>query len=256
MPNYKLGSKLPDEIISACTTLTSKTYDHARLRFPLTVEDIQPAIMPPDMMEHFMALQAMGVQQLPKTSEITLFFDKRDIPGLTRDVVVHLVLRGTVYTPRQSSAHSSSIDSCEISPSRCNDLIRPNLGGCEPEKLEALAIWANRVVKQVRLKHMTDATVETVMRRCKTTAHVHAHWPLLATIHRDTYWITRFRHPPKRMAPYEPGPNFRACYTKRIQASDIVLTTGLMLGDCSSDPKAVVGSLVHFERFEKDPKWD
>jgi hypothetical protein len=261
MPIFNLGSKFPELLQTTCKNLTQRTLSHMSADFPLTASDIECATTPPDVLERLKWLQGRGVQNLPTHNRYTFVLNHQHTPGLDRSVAIEVGMRTQIF------AQTESFDGYYASEKQFSRGCAPvQTFTPPPDKAELLAKWATRVLRETRRKDLADSTVCQVIGLCKTTGHVMARWPFLATlVPKDTSrggsdWPAKFRSAPKNLKPY--GWVFglwyngdSEIYAKRMEATEIILNKALMLGEYVYDTKVPAASLVAWERLPGDPKW-
>lgn len=253
MPNYKLSSTFRPTLIQRCEELTNRILLHMRLDFPLTAAEIETAITPPDVLERLRWLHKAKVQDLPTIEVVDLPLSPEHFPGLDRRVVIKAQLKTSIFTPKTLSvAHQAEGTYWEA---WYKNLIELRADMLPPNKVAPLVKWVNQCVREQRLKEMTDKTVYKVLTSyCNSTAQIMARWPFLATLVQDEFWIKRLRVAPAKLKPYEAHSSFMYEFGKRMQASEIVLSKALLLGEYKP-PDTPTGYVGAWERLENEPNW-
>ena len=249
MPNYNLGSRFPGVLTYTCANISRNCVQHAQAGFPLTSNEIERAVCKPDVLERLQWLEHKKVEDLPSVSAFSFVLDPDKTPGLSRTMAFEVRLDRRIFKTQPAlityPGEYKTLDTSKIST---QTLTFP------PEKNEALVKWAHRVLKEERLKVMCDKTVDQVVGACKTTNHIMARWPFLATVVPE--WREKFQNPTKKLKPWAPSEGWLMLYKKRMEASEVVLNKGLFLGDYKVDPNPrVTARIVAYERLANDPKW-
>ena len=196
-----------------------------------------------DVLERLQWLEHKKIEDLPSVSAFSFVLDPDKTPGLSRTMAFKVCLDRRIFKTQPA------LDIYGISKTSTQTLTFP------PEKNEALVKWAHRVLKEERLKVMCDKTVGQVVGACKTTNHIMARWPFLATVVPE--WREKFQNPTKKLKPWAPSEGWLMLYKKRMEASEVVLNKGLFLGDykVGSNP-GVTARIMACERLANDPNWD
>ena len=249
MPNYNLGSRFPDVLTHACAGISRNCVQHAQAGFPLTSNEIERAVCKPDVLERLQWLEHKKVEDLPGVSAFSFVLDPDKTPGLSRTMAFEVGLDRSIFKTQPAlNIYFGEYKTFDTSKIPTQTLTFP------PEKNEALVKWAHRVLKEERLKVMCDKTVDQVVGACKTTNHIMARWPFLATVVPE--WREKFQNPTKKLKPWAPSEGWLMLYKKRIEASDVVLNKGLFLGNYKVGPNpGVTARIVAYERLANDPKW-
>ena len=250
MPNYNLGSRFPDVLTHACAGISRNCVQHAQAGFPLTSNEIERAVCEPDVLERLQWLRHKGVGDLPGVSVLSFVLDPDKTPGLSRTMAFEVRLDRRIFKTQPAPAiYIGEYKTFDTSKIPTQTFTFP------PEKNEALVKWAHRVLKEERLKVMCDKTVDQVVGACKTTNHIMARWPFLATVVPE--WREKFQNPTKKLKPWAPREGWLMLYKKRMEASEVVLNKGLFLGDykVGSNP-GVTARIAAYERLANDPNWD
>ena len=249
MPNYNLGSRFPLMLTHACAGISRNCVQHAQAGFPLTSNEIERAVCKPDVLERLQWLEHKKVEDLPSVSAFSFVLDPDKTPGLSRTMAFTARLDRRIFSTHPTlNIYPGEYKTFDKSKIPTQTLTFP------PEKNEALVKWAHRVLKEERLKVMCDKTVDQVVGACKTTNHIMARWPFLATVVPE--WREKFQNPTKKLKPWAPSEGWLMLYKKRIEASDVVLNKGLFLGNYKVGPDpGVTARIVAYERLANDPKW-
>ena len=249
MPNYNLGSRFPDVLTRVCADISINCVQHTQAGFPLTSNEIERAVCKPDVLERLQWLKHKGVEDLPGVSAFSFVLDPDKTPGLSRTMAFEVRLDRRIFKTQPAlNIYFREDKTFNTSKIPTQTLTFP------PEKNEALVKWAHRVLKEERLKVMCDKTVYQVVGACKTTNHIMARWPFLATVVPE--WREKFQNPTKKLKPWAPSEGWLMLYKKRMEASEVVLNKGLFLGDykVGSNP-GVTARIVAYEKLANDPKW-
>ena len=249
MPNYNLGSRFPIELTRACAGISRNCVQHAQAGFPLTSNEIERAVCKPDVLERLQWLEHKKVEDLPSVSAFSFVLDPDKTPGLSRIMAFEVRLDRRIFRTQPAlDTYPGEYKTLDTSKISTQTLTFP------PEKNEALVKWAHRVLKEERLKVMCDKTVDQVVGACKTTNHIMARWPFLATVVPE--WREKFQNPTKKLKPWAPSEGWLMLYKKRMEASEVVLNKGLFLGNYKVGPNpGVTAGIVAYERLANDPKW-
>lgn len=253
MPNYKLSSSFRPAVIARCEQLTGLILQHMRLDFPLTAAEVEAAVTPPEVLERLRWLDKAGVEELPRVNKADFPLSPEHMPGLERRVVVEVYLQASIFVPKGLSVGYANDGTYH--ESWYKNLIELRADMIPPAKVAPLVRWANQCVRERRLKEMANKTVFNVLsNHCKSTAHIMARWPFLATLVQDEFWVKRLRVAPVNLKPYRATSEFMERFGKRMQASEIVLSKAQLLGEYTapSTPTARIGA---WERAESDPNW-
>jgi hypothetical protein len=249
MPNYKIPSHIRGEIKLAASQLIDRSLAYAQADFPLTTAQVQSIVLPEDQVSDLRRLRDEGIQTIETHREIRLAFLQDRLPGLRRGAVITLWLPESIFVGR-ATRYSISTTKFQMDE---NHYLVPDLTGLDKSDLVALASWVNQVVRAKRLAEITRFTVNNVVENhVPTTSHMHALWPALATLVKDVNWRTKFRNPTRSLRAYAPTTAVLDKYAKLIQASDVVISSGEMLGSYYHPDKTIRASIEHWEALQND----
>lgn len=250
MPNFKLGSKLPNEIQQRCASLTSRTVRHMQADFPLTADEIETAVCEPDVLERLRFLKQRKIRGLPWHNRYVILLTPQGAPGLDRSAAINVDMCKQIFVP------DTGFDAYYFLTKTFDDTVTLTQTFIPPhDKAAALSKWATRALREHRRKELADKTVISVFSALHSTAHIMANWPFLATLVEDNTWRAKLRNHPNKLDPWTWSDTMRSFWAKRIDATEIILNKALMLDDYNPDPTAPEASIVAWERLEKDPKW-
>jgi hypothetical protein len=253
MPNYKLGkpnSAIREHIKRRAAAIASRRTSYARANFPLTTAQIQSLLVSEDAYASMVRLEAAGVQDLPKSACVSLRIKRDDalFPGLKRGIAVNLELPQKVFIMR-STYRFRDYDSGDECFAQCN------WQALDHSDRVALVDWVNNFVKARRLEEVVNGTVEKVLDRFETTAHVVAGWPMLATLVEDREWISRFRNVPKNLTPFAPPSQLITSFADVMKATEVVLAGGMLLDNYEHTPGTILLVGWGYETFPNDRKF-
>jgi hypothetical protein len=234
MPNFSIGSNLRKEIEQKCERLTQRRLDWAQAKFPLTVDELQSAIMKPEHLKTLRELEA-DIQDLPRDTGPGVYLGKDYLPDLEFDSAISMSLPASVLVPRHEHIYSSAWDKRYETR-----LLRFDTGVLSDEKRAAVTAWANRAVKEFRIKDAIDQSVAYIMANCKSAWHLAVFCPAIITLVEDRYFKQKFQHNfPKYPGHYAPNPELLAMNRKRVEAVEIVIAGGQLLEPYKIDREKV-----------------
>lgn len=181
MPNWKLSPAVTEGMLKACEKLTQRRINVAQTGFPLTREDLELCAVGHELLAKFEDIASYGVASLTKTGGFIFWLDA--LSGLERKALVNTYTEGEAYylndeqTNRWKKKWTLPIDRVP------------------PGKLEALVKWTNNLVRETRMREITQGTVRWFLHGRGqatrqhwlgvdfiTACHVMANWPALAML--------------------------------------------------------------------------
>lgn len=254
MPNYKLTPRVCAHITAMVLTQVDKRTHYAEANFPLTPDEVQAAVIAPNMLERMMWLEKAGVENMEWLQSNPVFVSLLDtyIPGLERDALVSVVSPRLVYVSRRCSIYGYHANKWA---SGYEEQLRLDAGVLTDAARERLVAWVGAAVREHRLKRMVCATAKAVLEMSNSTAQLLSWWPALASLVTDNDWRGKFRSPPKKVERWAPGPALVAKYAKRIEAADVILNGALLMPDFEHPKGAVRATIVAWQPLEKDPSF-
>lgn len=254
MPNWKLSGSVKDEIQNQANALAARRVQHMMADFPMSVAEVQRAIMPDSHLEALRSLEDGGILSLPKAQGLPIVFFRDDFLALTRGAGVLVTLPSEVFIPRTvyHNWHAHYGKKLELKSTR-EALMFDRL---DPEQKSRLATWVNRSVKERRLEQIAALTVRRVLKNCMTSGELLATWPLLGTLVTDAVWRGRLRAPPRKLSNYAPRTYVIEPLLRRMQATEVILTGAEMMAEYVPTPGVVHADLAVWEHLPNDPKFD
>lgn len=270
MPNWPISMAAKNYLRRRSMELASRTLAYANGDFPLTVDQIQYAVMPAERVKTMRRLISDGVKTIERHRVLRLAFLREKFPELRRGAVIHVELpewivvdRGTSYgmhtTKFDASDHHYLVPDFSLNPTW--DL--------NAEQRAELIDWINRCIRQKRLHEIMNWTTSHVLdKHAPTVAHLHQLWPMLCTLinsdpsttsakyYKDReffeMWRDRFRAPKRALMSYKPKPGVLDEFAKLIKACDTMLASGIVLAPYEADDKQISAELQQWEPIDGD----
>lgn len=270
MPNYHLSGSIRDHLRGRANQLAMRTLSYALADFPMTVEQIQNAVLPADQLATMRDLSAKGIRTIARHSQVRLAFLREKVPGLRRGVVISLVLPEQIFVDR---ATQYGMRTTNFDPNEDHYLV-PDLSGLSDAERRDLIQWITRVIQQKRMVEITvhaSAKIMNSEKLVKTSSHLLALWPMLTTLtesmgqrydHKrgtwanDTMWRDRFRNPTRSLKAYQPTPETIERWGKLIKVADIVLTAGTVLDEYKHPEREIRATCDAWEHLQGDLNLD
>lgn len=265
MPNFPIPRLLREHIRERACHHANKVRELALTGFPLSVAQVQDAVLDPETQGELRALENKGVRTIAKYREIRLAFLREKVPTMRRGIVVKLELPTSIYVKR-ATHFGIGTTGFEMEE---NHYLTPDLGVLDGEARETLLTWLGRALREERLYEIVTHIVGTIMFEgtTPTMGHLHAVWPLMATLvdpHRFpmqddqkkfSTWREKLRNPPVRMSRYQPSGLMMSRYAPLIKAAEVQITTGMMLGPITRKRSEAASEIEHWERIKGDIKF-
>lgn len=263
MPNFPIPSALRDHIRNRAAVHADKARDLALTGFPLTVQQIQDAVLDPETQSELRELvERKGIKTITKYNGIRLAFLRDNIPGLRRGIVLKLTLPKHIFVPR---ATLYGISTTDFNMDESHYLV-PDLSGLESDVHETLMTWLSRALREERLYEIVQHITRKILDEdiSPTMAHLRAFWPLLTTLvdpavcnfpsDREKFakWRDKLRNPPARMNKYQPSKLMLERWGPLMKAAEVQITTGMMLKGSTPRREDIVSEIEHWERITND----
>jgi hypothetical protein len=259
MPNFKLGSTIKDELKDCARKLAARRVDVMTSTFPLTVAQIQEAIMPAEPLKAIRWLNSENVVGVSSTNRIHIRLSPEYLPGLPRYCVAQLHLPEGVYPSKHSSFWGSNGSTYE--PDKHFNDLTLNEGTLDDEARDAVTEWATKAIKERRLQNMANVTVTRAIDRIHSTGDVQANWAFIGTLLPDKnsrwngdgnldMWRKRFQNGPRSLKRYERPESTES--KKLKDAVEIFLNSAMMLSDYKHTGGTVRSELVAWEKLSSD----
>lgn len=252
MPNFKLSSNMRGDIRAAARALTV-TYEHCATHgFPLTPDELQYALLDPDLVAKCREVERTVGGTMNTYSEVNTRLTRAELPGLTRHVALCITNH---KSPMFLKEHTGLWGGSTEYDNNCDRLTPLDTSLLSDETKTKLVKWCHEVIRARRLAQLANATVGKAMEYLTSTGHVLANWPILGTLDRDNVMLKRFRAAPVKLDRYKMDldywPELRA---PRIKAAEVVLNAALMLGgDTTQTTKPeVTADVVRWEKLSTD----
>jgi hypothetical protein len=233
--------------------LCQRTEAYAMGAFPLTRMQVQHALLDPATVETMQRLKDQGIRTIDQHSQTHVWFSRESLPGLTRSVSVKLLLPKGIFLREQTYGPNPVQPS--MRDSRAAALM--DLSLLDDETKERLADWANKAVRAHRLAQLAQATVNELIdsEAAKTTAHLRALWPLMASLVDDASWRAKFNVPTRALRNYQPSPSLLEAYKKRMAASEMVIMQGQILAPFQRNEHKVHTNMAWWEALKGDVRY-
>ncbi len=251
MPNFKLSHSIIHEMTQNAAHLTQRRVSQAQLGFPLTVDEVQRAIVPAEALEMFRRLEAMRVTTIQKSCLAHMVVPA--LAGSPREALIGVLVDGGGLFEMTNTRYAQSLRRWAPPKLECSVLA--------PEKEAALAKWTANLVQEYRLAELAKRTVKWFLNGyAETTGHILARWPGLVVLVSDHDWKQKFRDAPRSLRRWEWGfavisGKSVADYEKHKKAmalTDVVLA-GASLLPKDLDPGPFPRATIHeFGRIEGD----
>lgn len=249
MPNFKLGSGIKDDIRVNAARLAQRRVDHMTAQFPLTMAQVQAAIMPPEALKQIRWLKSQNVVGIGATNRIFLRFAPDAMPGLDRYAVAQLYSPEGIYPAKHSSFYGSHHEYVERD--HRNDLTLHE-GELDDESRDAVTAWALKSIKERRLQLLSNQTVNVMLDRCTSSGDVLARWPFLATLVPEQgdatlkVWRNRFRNGPRDLRRYAWSPD--NLLRRMMDATEVFLGSAMMLEDYKHTEGTIRAEMVAWSK--------
>ena len=204
MPNYKLGKSLASDLMRGAMAMTERKIDYAQSGFPLTPDEIQRATISPELVASIEYVKNHTNHSVSgRTSNVYMTLERGKLPGLERTMVFRAMLPASIYVARgQYSSLSLSRFDAPAFDTEGDSCLIIDPARVVPDKLTALAAWANDLGRAHRIRDFISHVVYGQLRRYDCTGSILANWPMLATLTDDALWRGRFRAPPGNLKRY------------------------------------------------------
>jgi len=252
MPNWKIPTDVRGRIINEAISFGDRPAHYALMNFPMTVAEIQlhASALTQEQIFPMRTMIDQGVRTIERHFNTRIAFFRRSFPGLRRSVVVNvrlpewIVLGRPTYMGMQATSYKD--DEPHYIP--CD-----TVGLSDEDKIQ-IAEYLNTAVRHARLSEIVTNVVPILMDReiTPTTSHLHALWPLLATLHPDNTWRERFRNPTRTLKAYQPDPVIISYYRKYMEACETAILAGQMLEAIRGDRKKIIVGIETWERLPGD----
>lgn len=260
MANYKLGDRQYDIVSAQARFLCDRRINTARQDFPLTIDQVQDAMVPAELLHLFRELTRLGADTVRKVNDIHPCTPD-GLEGVQRRAMLNITLPQHIHIThtRHGFRHIGKLNDA--------DRLQLNLSELPQETLSAFASWVNGVVREHRLKELVMKTIYGffTLDLAASTYSIHARWPLLNTLlveaDRDT-WQPRVNDLPKPTAmgrwkfnSERSSTRDNAWYAdnkKLMEAVDVVLTGAMMMPLPSFPPGAIQVSVTEWEKLPGD----
>src|SRR4051794_21144318 len=108
MPNYKLSTRINEEIRNTAQQLCWRRLEYQLLDPPITVEQVQDSATPPDLLAQMRALQSDGVRVGAEEKNVPVVLRAKGFAGLQRDVLLRLDLPRVVLLRQSTYCYTAS----------------------------------------------------------------------------------------------------------------------------------------------------
>lgn len=272
MPNRELTQRMKDFLERRVLYVADQTLKYATMDFPLSLVQIQQAIMSDALMENAKALKRAQITTLMEQTCIHVRFGRDILPELRRGAVMRFQLPVPVVAKQDTSLFYCGPSDPSVFSHRGKNILLPDFAEhpLSTETREDLVNWLNRVIRQQRLRDVTVATANSVIRdNAKSCAHLRAVWPTLCTLAddvkgtsfrthyaQDRDFVERLRDDlravHRNLEMYKPLPSVVGTYGRRISVADTVLVAGLLLAPLDEDTTRPIATLAAWEKIEGD----
>ena len=253
MPNFKLGDHYKNTIKTGVNNVLLNYEKGFTNNFPLTHEEVQMCIMPREVLSQFEMLWAAGARTIRRSHGLMCLLDREATAGLTRSCVI--LLRSTVdfgfFTEKDAQPHFNGLQE-ELDRDR---IARLDTRRLDADRAEAVVEWTHLLIRAIRLRNMTNVTVDRALRYCTSTANLLATWPELTTFAKEDPTLRkRLAAPPQKLDKYRVSEHYLPPKKQR-DAANVVLTMGSMAlpADKNTDEAEVRASLYQFATLQTDP---
>jgi len=252
MPNWKIPTDVRGRIINEAISFGDRPAHYALMNFPMTVAEIQlhASALTQEQIFPMRAMIDQGVRTIERHFNTRIAFFRRSFPGLRRSVVVNVRLPEWIVLGRPTYMGMQTTNYQDDEP----HYIPCDPVGLSDEDKTQIATYLNTAVRHARLSEIVTNVVPILMGReiTPTTSHLHALWPLLATLHEGPTWRERFRNPTRTLKAYQPDPVIISYYRKYMEACETAILAGQLLEDIRWDRKKIIPSIETWERLPGD----
>jgi hypothetical protein len=270
MPNWPISQAARSYLRQRSMQLSKRALDYANDGMPLTVTQIQYAVMPEERVKTMRALITSGVRTIERHRVIRLAFLRDKFPELRRGAVIHVELPEWIVVDRSTSygMHTTKFEMDDHHYLVPDFSLNGPTHDLDPDQRKELIDWINRCIRQKRLHEiMNYATSHVLDKHAPTVAHLHQLWPMLCTLinsdqdtnrkfykDREFYemWRDRFRAPKRALTSYKPKLDTLDRFAKLIKACDTVLAAGIVLAPYEEDDKLIKAELQQWEPLPDD----
>jgi hypothetical protein len=246
MPSFKLGSGIKDALrreASRLSTLRVATMTH---RFPLEVDEIQAAIMPPEPLKQIRWLTKQTETGISTAQRIHLMLKPENHPGLDRHAAICLYMPVGVYPVRNNGYLDTG------SQKDRDAALTFHEGELTEEARDKVTEWATKAIKERRLEKLSVTVTAHKIAHFQSSGDILAKWPFIATLVPDyeTLWRERLRNGPRSLKRY--GTEYPPVYKRLMEAAELFLTSAQMLDAYVHPANTVRSELVSWEKLPND----
>ncbi len=271
MPNWPISMAAKAYLRRRSMELSKRALDYANGDFPLTVGQIQFAVMPEERVKTMRRLVSEGVKTIERHRVLRLAFLREKFPELRRGAVIHVELPEWIVVDRSTSygMHTTKFDMDDTHYLVPDFSLNGPTRELDQDQRAELITWINRCIRQKRLHEIMNWTTSHVLdKHAPTVAHLHQVWPMMCTLinsdpnttsakyYKDReffeMWRDRFRAPKRQLTSYKPKPGVLDEFGRLIKACNTVLTAGIVLAPYEADDKQISAELQQWEPIDGD----
>ena len=225
--------------------------------FPLTMDQLQEAIMPAEPLKQIRWLNSEGVCGVSSSHELHIRLSPAYLPGLQRYSIMRLNTPVGVYPRRNNHYYSGAGPAYK--PTEHEGDLTLNEGYLSEDARIAVRDWANRAVKECRLEILANKVVDFMLDRVATTGDVLARWPFLVTLVEDKpdsaygygkLWRQRLRNGPRDLRRYTC--NWDEATRAQMEATEVFLNSAMLLDEYEHPKGTMRAEMVAWEKLPKD----
>jgi hypothetical protein len=255
MPNFRLSTAVKEAIRTEAKRLADLQKEHIYCAFPLTHAETQDTLLDPDALKLCMELtERHGFKQVSTDHAPTVLLAH---PTIRRAICLTLTGPDAFYL---TNSTSPTYAKTAVSGGENRYIASMALDRLPPEQVAALASWAHDATRAHRLANLITATVAAVLEECLTVGHVHATWPLLATLAKgDKLWRERFSNPPRNSSLYAPTTTLMATWLTPMRHVETILAGAMLLPPSHREGlrrERVIALDIHaVQKLDGDSQW-